>query len=173
MRPLMISACLAGETVRYNGEKLESVDPRVQAWLQEGRAIVFCSEVEGGLPVPRDPAEIRGEGGGDAVLRGTASVVTEAGEQMTDAFCDGARKALELCLKHGVRYALLQERSPSCGSHLIYDGHFRGTRIPGRGVTAALLSQHGIRVFSDGEVAALEALMDGAAEGEGLPTGSL
>ena len=173
MRPLMISACLAGETVRYNGEKLEPVDPRVQAWLRQGRAIVFCSEVEGGLPVPRDPAEIMGEGGGDAVLQGTASVVTKAGAEVTDAFCEGARKALELCRKHGVRYALLQERSPSCGSHVIYDGHFRGTRISGRGVTAALLSQHGIRVFSEGEAAALELLMDGAAEGKEKPIDSL
>jgi len=159
MSEVMISACLAGETVRYNGEPLESVDSRIRAWLRDGRAVLFCPEVEGGLPTPRDPAEIAGVGGGDAVLTGTAAVTTEKGEMVTGAFLDGAQKALSLCLKHGVRFALLKERSPSCGSHLIYDGHFSGTRIPGRGVTAALLGQHGITVFSEEEIDALSEQM--------------
>jgi len=159
MSQLMISACLAGETVRYSGEPLESVDPRVLNWLREGRGILFCPEVEGGLPIPRDPAEIKGTGGGEAVLEGSASVGTEKGESVTGAFINGAQKALALCLEKGVRFALLKERSPSCGSHQIYNGHFSGTRIPGQGVTAALLAQHGIRVFSEEEIDRLAELM--------------
>ncbi len=159
MSQLMISACLAGETVRYNGEPLESVDDRIIKWLRDGRAMLFCPEVEGGLPTPRDPAEIAGQGGGEAVLSGTAVITTEKGDEMTGAFLDGANKALAICLEKGVRFALLKERSPSCGSHLIYDGHFSGTHIPGRGVTAALLIQHGIEVFSEAEIDALETKM--------------
>ena len=159
MSRVMISACLAGENVRYNGKPLENVDKRIKKWLEDGRAVLFCSEVEGGLHTPRDPAEIVGVGGGEAVLEGTARVATEQGEDLTDVFLDGARKALAFCREKGIRLALLQERSPSCGSHLIYDGRFQGTRIPGRGVTAALLEQHGIRVFSEAEMDVLEALM--------------
>lgn len=159
MSQLMISACLAGETVRYNGEPLESVDPRVLTWLRDGRAFLFCPEVEGGLPIPRDPAEIKGKGGGKAVLEGTAIVTTEKGESVTEAFVKGAQKALALCLEKGVRFALLKERSPTCGSHQIYNGHFSGTRIPGQGVTAALLAQHGIQVFSEEEIDSLAELM--------------
>lgn len=159
MSQLMISACLAGETVRYNGEPLESVDPRVQNWLRDGHAILFCPEEEGGLPIPRDPAEIMGTGGGEAVLEGTATVGTENGEVVTDAFVKGAQKALALCLEKGLRFALLKEGSPSCGSHQIYDGHFSGTRIPGQGVTGALLTQHGIQVFSEEEIDCLAELM--------------
>ncbi|BCS97832.1 hypothetical protein DSLASN_34640 [Desulfoluna limicola] len=159
MSRLMISACLAGEAVRYDGEPLEFVDPRVLNWLRDGRAFLFCPEVEGGLPTPRDPAEIKGTGSGEAVLKGTATVTTENGGSVTDAFVTGAQKALALCLAKGVRFALLKERSPSCGSHQVYNGHFSGTRIPGQGVTAALLAQHGIHVFSEEELDALAALM--------------
>ncbi|WP_300671640.1 DUF523 domain-containing protein [Desulfoluna sp.] len=159
MLRLMISACLAGENVRYNGTPVESVDPRIHTWLREGRALLFCPEVEGGLSTPRDPSEITGDGGGEAVLTGAARVTTEQGADLTGAFLSGARKALGFCQEKGVRFALLQERSPSCGSHLIYDGRFNGTRIPGRGVTAALLEQHGIRVFSEAEIDTLEERM--------------
>lgn len=152
MCQLMISACLAGENVRYNGKPLETVDPRIHTWLREGRAFLFCPEVAGGLCTPRDPAEITGAGGGAAVLKGEARVTTRLGEDVTDPFVAGAKEALALCLKRGARFALLQERSPSCGSHRIYDGRFNGCLILGRGVTAALLEQHGIRVFSEADL---------------------
>lgn len=31
----------------------------------------------------------------------------------------------------------------------VYDGSFQGRRVPGRGVTTALLERNGIRVFSE------------------------
>ena len=44
----------------------------------------------------------------------------------------------------------------------IYDGTFRGKRTAGEGVTTALLRSHGIRVFSEAELAAAdEALQSG------------
>ena len=49
----------------------------------------------------------------------------------------------------GCSAAILKERSPSCGSHQIYDGTFQGKRIEGRGVTAALLEKNGIRLFNE------------------------
>lgn len=48
--------------------------------------------------------------------------------------------------KYGVTEAVLKEKSPSCGSSLIYDGSFTGTLRPGVGVTAALLLRNGITV---------------------------
>jgi uncharacterized protein YbbK (DUF523 family) len=46
----------------------------------------------------------------------------------------------------------LIDGSPSCGSGLIYDGSFSGGKHPGNGVTAALLKQAGIEVYSDREI---------------------
>ncbi len=155
MRRLMISACLVGERVRYDGKVVKFIDERLFRWVAEGVGLPFCPEVAGGLSVPRDPAEISGGGGGEALLSAKASVMTRAGEDVTAPFYRGARLALDFCLTHGVGLALLKEGSPSCGRHRIYDGHFSGTRISGSGLTSALLMRHGIAVFSEDEIDAL------------------
>ena len=46
----------------------------------------------------------------------------------------------------GCRRALLKERSPSCGVHLVYRGE---ARVPGTGVTTALLIKEGFEVLSE------------------------
>ncbi|WP_281521134.1 DUF523 domain-containing protein, partial [Veillonella seminalis] len=46
-----------------------------------------------------------------------------------------------------VSLAILQSRSPSCGSKEIYDGTFTKTLIPGEGVFAKRLRETGIRVI--------------------------
>jgi uncharacterized protein YbbK (DUF523 family) len=55
-----------------------------------------------------------------------------------------------------IRLAILKEKSPSCGVHLIYDGNFTSTLLPGSGVTAALLKENGISVFSENEINLIE-----------------
>jgi len=145
---VLVSACLLGEKVRYNGADAASGSAILRGWLAEDRVLPFCPEVAGGLGVPRPPAEIQGASGLD-VLEGTARVRTRAGEDVTPAFLRGAEGALEAAAAGGARLAVLKEGSPSCGSGFVYDGTFSGARREGRGVTAALLERHGIRVFSD------------------------
>ena len=43
----------------------------------------------------------------------------------------------------------LKEKSPSCGSNKTYDGSFTGNKREGTGVTAELLKQNGIKVYSE------------------------
>ena len=149
MDKILISACLAGERARYDGKVITPIDPKIAQWIKEGRAVLFCPEMEGGLPVPRDPAEIEGEAGGEGVLMGKARVKTACGGDVTRSFVRGAEMALELCKREKITTAVLKERSPSCGSSCIYDGRFSGTLIKGQGVAAALLTQHGITVLSE------------------------
>ena len=149
MRAVLISACLAGEAVRYDGNVVNPIPNKVKQWVASGEAILFCPEVCAGLCVPRDPAEIQGEGGGHAVLSKKARVVTRKGDDVTDAYVKGAEMALELCRKEGITQAILKERSPSCGSRKIYDGSFSGHLVPGGGVTTALLRANGIEVMSE------------------------
>ena len=52
---------------------------------------------------------------------------------------------------------MLKERSPSCGYGAVYDGTFTGTLTAGNGVTAELLTAHGISVYGE---SALEALLE-------------
>lgn len=145
---VLVSACLLGEPVRYNGTGKRSSSPILRNWQQRGRIVSICPEVAGGLPVPRNPAEIV-KGEGEDVLKGEAAVVENSGTVVSAYFIAGAQKALEAAQKHNVVLAVLKEGSPSCGSGYIYSGHFDGTRLSGMGVTACFLSQHGIRVFNE------------------------
>ncbi|WAF86161.1 DUF523 domain-containing protein [Metapseudomonas otitidis] len=157
MQKILISRCLLGQRVRYDGGAHGPYD-LLQRWQDEGRVVPVCPEVEGGLPTPRPPAEIPG-GQGLQVLEGQARVMTDGGEDVTTAFVAGARLALELVRRHGIAVAVLKARSPSCGNEEAYDGTFTGARIPGEGVTAALLRQAGVRVFNETQLEAAQACL--------------
>ncbi|WP_137936526.1 DUF523 domain-containing protein [Chitinivorax sp. B] len=148
MDKILVSACLLGSNVRYNAEPLPDIASILLQWQSAGRLVPICPEVAGGLPIPRLPAELVG-GDGRAMLLGKSQVRTAMGDNVSQAFIDGAQLALHLACEHGVKMAILKARSPSCGNEEIYDGHFASRRIPGVGVTAALLTEHGITVFSE------------------------
>ncbi|TLP56382.1 DUF523 domain-containing protein [Microbispora triticiradicis] len=152
MERILVSACLLGRRVRYDGGAKTSDDDLLARWRAEGRLVPFCPEVEGGLPVPRPPAEIEGGAGGAAVLVGEARILTPDGADVTEAFLSGARQALAAARSSGVRIAILKEGSPSCGSLRIYDGTHRGRTTQGQGVTTALLELNGVRVFGEDRV---------------------
>jgi uncharacterized protein YbbK (DUF523 family) len=161
MIKVLVSSCLLGEPVRYHGGDAHCPSTILERWRAEGRLVPACPETAAGLPVPRPPAEIAG-GDGASVLKGEAVVGDISGADVTAAFVMGARATLELAHAHGVRLAILKDGSPSCATSYVYDGTFRGQRGMGQGVTAALLSQAGIRSFSERQLeqaaAYLEAL---------------
>ena len=70
---------LLGLPVRYHGGSAPCRHPVLERWLAEGRVIAVCPEVDGGMPVPRPPAEIREARGGRGVLQGAARVVEAKG----------------------------------------------------------------------------------------------
>jgi len=152
MKKILVSACLLGERVRYNGKIIPVENPVMAQWHKEGRLISFCPEVAGGLPVPRPPAEISGDGG-PAVLAGKAEVMDKSGERVTASFIAGAYRALEIARTENVTLAILKDGSPSCGSIRIYDGSFSGISLSGQGVTTAILEKYGIRVFGEQHIA--------------------
>ncbi|WP_434573719.1 2-thiouracil desulfurase family protein [Pseudomonas sp. Z3-6] len=160
MEKILVSRCLLGHRVRYDGGASGPFD-QLQQWLDQGRVVPLCPEVAGGLPTPRAAAEIPGGQGGQ-VLDGQAAVITTDGEDVSAQFLSGAYQALEQVRVHGIRIAVLKANSPSCGNLLTYDGTFSGVKVSGEGVTAALLRRHGVRVFSELELpeaaAALKAL---------------
>ncbi len=148
MEKILISACLVGRKVRYDAKASKAPGDWVDCWRRQGRLVPLCPELAGGLSVPRPAAEIVG-GEGKDVLSGLARLRTEDGVDVTDAFIAGATQALEVARREGIRVALLKARSPSCGAASIYDGTFSGTMRSGSGVTAALLRDAGIFVFSE------------------------
>jgi len=158
MQKILVSACLLGERVRYDGGDCRQ-SGLLKQWQSEGRLIPICPEVAGGLPVPRPPAEIV-SGNSDAVLSGSGSVRRQNGDDLTDAFVDGAELALAQCMRHQILFAVLKEGSPSCGVSCVNDGTFSGVKIEGEGITARLLKRHGITVFSEFEVDKLKVLLN-------------
>ena len=139
MERILISACLVGDNVKYDGGN--NKNPLISKLLEKYELVPFCPEVEGGLPTPRHPSEQRGE-----------QVINDIDEDVTDEFNRGADLALNICLYLKIKKAILKERSPSCGVHSIHDGTFSHKVIPGMGVTAALLKRKGITIYSEDEI---------------------
>lgn len=146
--PILVSACLLGLPTRYDGTSKRS--RMVIDFLQRENLlpVPICPEQLAGLATPREKTFFK-SGCGLDVLAGTGEVVSETGLAMNEVFCRGAKMSLLIGRVSNCRRALLKERSPSCGVHLIYRGE---DRVPGTGVTTALLIQEGFEVFSEDDL---------------------
>ncbi len=136
---LLVSACLLGENCKYNGGN--NYNDNAAALGEKFEIIPVCPEVFGGLEIPREPCEI---------LNGR--VVSKSGRDCTAEYIDGAEKALYVAGESNAVYALLKEKSPSCGKNYIYDGSFCKRLVCGNGITADLLMKNGILVFGESEI---------------------
>ena len=95
----------------------------------------------GGLPTPRPPAQRVGD-----------KVASELGVDVTAEYAKGACEALRLAKEYDVAFAVMKQRSPSCGSKVIYDGTFTGTKIPGQGLAVETLRHAGFTVFGEEDI---------------------
>ena len=157
MRKILISACLYGHAVRYDGKAKRLSDDIFEKWHREGRLIPVCPEVEGGLSVPRAPSEITG-----------SKVVNSEGSDVTAEYIAGAEYALKLAEEEQIAFAVMKEGSPACGSSRIYDGSFTGTNSPGEGIAVRLLRQSGYEVFNELQLEQAQALLDEIEEADEL-----
>lgn len=140
---ILVSACLLGVNCRYDGKN--GKNDRLLELLKEYELIPVCPEQLGGMETPREPSECLPDGE-------RVRVMNKKGEDVTDFFLRGAEETLKIAKLYGCRHAILKERSPSCGSGVIYDGSFSGTKTEGYGVTARLLKEHGIKVMGESDI---------------------
>jgi uncharacterized protein YbbK (DUF523 family) len=147
MSKVLISACLLGAKVRYDGRDNLLDHPILKRWQQQGKLVTVCPETLGGLPTPRPPAETQ--------TRFPILITTSTGDDVTPEFLSGAEKTLELAHKHDCCCALMKARSPSCGNQEIYDGSFTGTLTNAPGVAADELIRNGLPVFNEHQLDAL------------------
>ncbi len=103
------------------------------AKLKNAIWIPVCPEQLGGLPTPREAADITG-GNGQDVLDGEARVLTKNGTDLSTEFIRGAKQVLQIAQSQNIQTAFLKARSPSCA----VNGNI--------GVTAALLQSYGIKI---------------------------
>lgn len=139
MKKILVSACLLGTPCRYDGKSKPCTE--LDRLREKFRLIPVCPEVMGGLDTPRLPCEMQG-----------SKVIRKDGADLTEPYQKGAQAALAVATAEGVNLALLKEKSPSCGSRFRYDGTFSGTLVEGQGLSAALLKENGIRVYSENEI---------------------
>ena len=138
---ILISACLLGNKVRYDGQDNLIDNDLVRRLNREGRLVPVCPEIEGDLPIPRPPAEIQDK----FPLR----ITSINGEDVTPQFLAGAERAIEIAERENCCCALLKSRSPSCGNLEVYDGNFTDTIKAGSGATADELMRNGLPVYNE------------------------
>ncbi|MCR5202402.1 MAG: DUF523 domain-containing protein [Lachnospiraceae bacterium] len=131
---IAVSSCLLGDDCKYNGGN--NYSEKVIKFVEGHGVISVCPEVLGGLPIPRESAEI---------VNGVVSL--KDGSSVDKMFRDGAEKAIRIVKENHADLVILQSRSPSCGVNKIYDGSFSGKLIPGQGVFSELLKKNGIKVI--------------------------
>lgn len=139
MEKILISACLVGDKVRYDGHG--NYTPKTKDLLEKYELVPFCPEVEGGLKTPRKPAE-----------KVNGRIINTDKKDVTKYYERGAELALNICKYLNIKIAVLKENSPSCGVSKIHDGTFSGKKIEGSGTTTELLRSHGIKVISEEEI---------------------
>ncbi len=136
MEKILVSACLLGEKTRYDGK--DNFFSFIEELRKVYDIIPYCPEVEAGLGIPREKAEI---------VKG--KVLSESGKNLTVLYREAALKAVQLCEFFGIRIAILKDGSPACGSRMIHDGSFTSNKIEGLGVTARALIEKGIKVYCE------------------------
>lgn len=133
---IVVSACLAGFSCRYDG-KANTV-PFIRELYRKKLVLPVCPECLGGLPVPRVPCEIQ-----------HGRVISKEGTDCSEAYWKGAFLALHYARFYGAKTAILKAKSPSCGVGQIYDGTFTKTLIAGNGIFAQLLMENQFFVYTE------------------------
>ena len=130
---ILISACLIGENVRYDGSN--KFNAELKKLIDKGVAKAICPEILGG--------------DGFDVLNNKAQVIDIDGKNVTDLYVNGARNALNICKKLNCNTLIVKSDSPTCSSQDIYSGQFNGTKKKGVGIFTALLTNNGIQVYDE------------------------
>lgn len=146
---ILVSACLLGYNCKYNGRN--NYRPEIKELKNSDLLLPVCPEQLGGLPTPRPPAQFD-RADGVALLKNLSRIFDSHGKDVTENFLTGAYKTLFIAQKNGIHKAILKERSPSCGVYSVYITEKGEKPVSGMGVAAALLQQHGIKVYSDEEL---------------------
>ena len=136
---VLVSACLLGLDCRYDGKNCLNED--ILLLKEKCNLIPICPEQMGGLPTPRVPSEIV-----------NGRLINKEGNDVTEQYDKGKEIALQIAKINDCKFAILKQKSPSCGCGNIYDGTFSGKLISGNGNTTKYLIENGIKVYADTDI---------------------
>lgn len=126
METILMSACLLGDKVKYNGK--DNYSSLVEDIKLKYNIVPICPEVLGGLSIPRTPVELK-----------NGIPFNKDLKDFSKNFEVGANKVINIVKYLHIKKAILMERSPSCGVNKIYDGTFKNNLIDGKGYTTKKL----------------------------------
>ena len=157
---VLISGCLFGWKVAVDGTTYGLEQARPQ-WLDSPlvQLFPFCPE-DDQLGTPRPMPDLHG-GDGFEVLAGSAKVFDSDGLDLTEKILAGAEAMARLAQEQQVDFALLTDRSGTCGSQVISLGCRLEDPVQyqkGVGVATARLLQDGVHVVSQRDFLTLEKL---------------
>ncbi len=156
---IFVSACLAGESVRYDGKSKKVENRILKKWIKEKIAIPFCPEVAGGLGIPRNRAEIvKITSAGN--INDKFLIKDVENNNVTDIFVRGAELSVKFAKDRNIKLALLKDGSPSCGSTYIYDGSFRGVKVKGSGILSYFFDENDILCFNENQIQQLNNILN-------------
>ncbi len=142
---IAVSACLLGVPCRFDGRSKPSA--AVQEFISrfDCQVVRICPEVMGGLSIPHPPHEQK-------LVDGHIRVVDSQGNDHTDLFLTGSRKACDAACAKGCTHAILKAKSPSCGVGQVYDGTFTDALVPGNGTAAQMMIDAGMQVVTEKDI---------------------
>ena len=149
--PIMVSACLLGIKCTYNCEIRKNDE--VINLAKRKILIPFCPEQLGGMSTPRTGMSIV-SGSGEDVLDLKTNVLNEDDIDITHHFLLGAEESLKYALLFNAKTAIMRNKSPSCGVSRIYNKKPGEEKylVDGRGVSAARLLRHGLKIYSENDI---------------------
>lgn len=139
MKKVLISQCLIGENVRYDGGNC--LVTQLNELKEKYDLVPVCPELLAGLGVPREPIERVGD-----------EIITKSGVEITSSFIPVFETIEKMIEENKIEMAIMKENSPSCGVHKVYDGSFSGVKIDGSGLISEKLRSLGLKVYSDQEI---------------------
>ncbi len=148
---VLISGCLCGWGVGVDGST-NGFGPELLAWLKTDprvRLVPVCAE-HLALGTPRGMPDLHGGDGFD-VVDGRARMMDEHRNDLTEAMLAACRHVVELARYQQVDFAVLVDRSGTCGSQVVSEGCRLEEPVRyrrGVGVLTASLLRAGVSVVS-------------------------
>ena len=134
-----ISACLYGENVRFDGGNKKNEE--ILSLVQNHEVFLLCPEVSGGLPVPRNPSERKGE-----------RVINDLNEDVTEYYLKGTENCMRTIREKRIDLVILKAKSPACGKDNIYDGTFSHSFTHRHGTLTEACLKNAVLVFTEEEI---------------------
>ena len=135
--PVLISACLLGRNVRYDGGH-KRCDVLLETFGRRVRWIPVCPEVECGLSTPREPMLLAGD------LESPRLVGTKSGTDYTDRMLRWSRVKIRELSSLGLCGYVCKGNSPSCSGkgRIEVSGGASGPAKAGTGLFTMLVLEH-------------------------------